>query len=112
MVTQTAHNDPLQKAVDEIVSGLRPPRTEKGPPQWLVAVEASPLFGPVEERHFRHTRRLDADRLVGWVASTSPVSSAHAAVQERVEDQVRALAGHGPIDMSIITEVFVTDRLS
>lgn len=106
------HQDPLQRAVDELVSGLRPRREEEGTPQWAAAVEASLLFGPLEERDFRHTRTLDADRLVDWVSSTSPVASAHPAVQERVEDQVRALAGHGPLELTIMTRVYVTDRVS
>ena len=105
-------DDPLQRAVDELVSALRPARREEESPGWRVAVEASPLFGPLEERDFRHTRTLDADRLVDWVSSTSPVASAHAAVQERVEDQVRALAGHGPLELTIMTRVYVTDRVS
>jgi len=104
------HDDPLQRAVDELVSALRPRQKEEGPPAWAVAIEASPLFGPLEERDFRHTRTLDAERLVDWVSSTSPVASAHPAVQERVENQVRALAGHGVLELTIVTRVFVTDR--
>ena len=103
-------HDPLQRAVDGLISALRPQRRKDGPPSWIVAVEASPLFGALEERPFRHTYTLDAERLVEWVASTSPVAAAHAAVQERVEAEVRELAGHGPLEMTISTRVFVTDR--
>lgn len=103
-------NDPLQRAVDLLLSALRPGRREEGPPPWLAAVEASLLFGPVEERAFRHAFALDADRLVEWVSSTSAVAAAHAAVQERVEAEVRELAGHGPLELTISTLVFVTDR--
>jgi len=102
--------DPLQRAVDVLLSALRPARTEEGPPPWVVAVAASPLFGPLEERAFRHSFTLDADRLVEWVASTSAVAAAHVAVQERVEAEVRELAGRGPLELTISTLVFVTDR--
>lgn len=103
-------DDPVQRAVDVLLSALRPGRSEEGPPPWVVAVESSPLFGLLEERAFRHAYTLDADRLVEWVASTSAVAAAHAAVQERVEAEVRELAGHGPLELTISTLVFVTDR--
>jgi ubiquinone/menaquinone biosynthesis C-methylase UbiE len=103
-------DDPLQRAVDQLLTALRPERRDDGPPRWFVATEASPLFGPVEQRAFRHTFTLDADRLVEWVASTSAVAAAHTAVQTRVEAEVRELAGHGPLDLTISTLVFVTVR--
>jgi ubiquinone/menaquinone biosynthesis C-methylase UbiE len=102
--------DPLQQAVDVLLSALRPHRAEDGPPPWAAAVEASPLFGPLEKHAFRHTYALDAERLVEWVASTSAVAAAHTAVQERVEAEVRELAGHGRLELTISTLVFVTDR--
>jgi ubiquinone/menaquinone biosynthesis C-methylase UbiE len=104
-------NDPIQRAVDVLLSALRPARKKEGQPAWAVALDASPQFGPLDERAFRHSFTLDADRLVEWVASTSAVAAAHAAVQERVEAQVRELAGHGPLELTISTLVFATDRV-
>jgi SAM-dependent methyltransferase len=104
-------DDPLQRAIDALLSALRPERPADGPPPWALAVEASQLFGPTEERTFRHAYALDADRLVEWVSSTSMVAAAHTAVQERVEGQVRELAGRGPLELTIATLVVVTDRV-
>jgi hypothetical protein len=103
-------NDPIQRAVDVLLSALRPARKKEGQPAWAVALDASPQFGPLDERAFRHSFTLDADRLVEWVASTSAVAAAHAAVQERVEAEVRELAGRGPLELTISTLVFATDR--
>jgi len=111
---QWDEEDPLQREIDELLEPLRPPAAshEEEDRPGEKALEATPLFGPIEERLFRHTRTLDADRLVEWVSSTSAVVTAQPAEQTRIEARVRSLAGEGTVELSLKTLVLVVDRVS
>jgi ubiquinone/menaquinone biosynthesis C-methylase UbiE len=110
---QWDEEDPLQRKIDELLEPLRPrAAAHEEEPDGRRILEASPLFGPIDERLFRHRRTLNADQLVEWVSSTSAVVTAPPAVQARIEDQVRSLAGGGEVELTITTLVLVLDRVS
>ena len=108
---QWDEDDPLQREIDELLEPLRPREAAQADePDGRAALEATPLFGPIDERLFRHRRALSADQLVEWVSSTSAVVMSPPAVQARIEDQVRSLAGGGEVELTIRTLVLVLDR--
>ena len=110
---QWDEDDPLQREIDGLLEPLRPPaaaRREES--DGRRALEESPLFGPIDERLFRHRRALNADQLVEWVSSTSAVVTAPPAERARIEARVRSLAGDGEVDLTLKTLVLVLDRVS
>ena len=110
---QWDEEDPLQREIDELLEPLRPrAAAHDDEPDARRMLDTSPLFGPVEERLFRHTRTLDADQLVEWVSSTSAVVTAPPSEQARIEAQVRALAGGGDVELTLRTLVLAFDRVS
>ena len=110
---QWDEEDPLQREIDELLEPLRPPAAaQQEESDGRRALEESPLFGPIDERLFRHSRALNADQLVEWVSSTSAVVTAPPAEQARIEARVRSLAGDGEVDLTLKTLVLVLDRVS
>jgi SAM-dependent methyltransferase len=65
-------SDPLQMAVEEIVGPYFPDAAELR--AWRPALEASPLFGPLERREFALEQLVDADGLAGRLESVSYVA--------------------------------------
>jgi ubiquinone/menaquinone biosynthesis C-methylase UbiE len=110
---QWDEEDPLQREIDGLLEPMRPhAAAHEERPDGRRILEASPLFGPIEERLFRHLRRLNADQLVEWVSSTSAVVTAAPADRARIEARVRSLAGEGEVELTLKTLVLVLDRLS
>ena len=70
------------------------------------------LFGPREQRSFRQVRTMTTDAIVAWVASTSAVFNAPERERAVLLGQVRELAGRGPVEVTIGTDVVVADRVS
>jgi SAM-dependent methyltransferase len=103
--------DPITHRLAELIEPLRGDESTHVGAGWRAAVEASPLFGPIEEAHFRLEQRLDADGLAERVASTSFVASAPAEARERLLEEVRALAGDGMVTVPYDTAVFATQSL-
>jgi SAM-dependent methyltransferase len=106
-------DDPLQLEITRQLAPLRPARRGRDElPSWRVGVDASLLFGPVEERRFSHTREVSADGLVEWVASTSPFIMAPPDEQARIEAVVREATGAGPRELALSTRAFAFDAVS
>jgi SAM-dependent methyltransferase len=102
--------DPLLHALSELIDPLRPPEAGGDGSGWQERYDRR-LFGELEERAFSQERRLTTDALAEWVASTSAVATADRATQERIELEVRALAGGDVVEVSIRTDVVVADRV-
>jgi hypothetical protein len=77
-----------------------------------VALAESPLFGPVEERHFPFVQRLDADGVADRIASVSFVAAAPADDRAELDRKLReVVAAHGGVvDFPYVTEVYVSRR--
>lgn len=99
--------DPVQAAITALIEPHREgvPAHQQG--AWRVGLEASALFGPIEERTFANVQRLDADGLADRVGSISYVASLDPAERDPLLKQVRALAGDGTISLPYRTEVQV-----
>ncbi len=102
--------DPGQAAVEELIApytgGI--PRHRSG--EWRGPIEATELFGPLEERSFPNQQRLDADGLADRVGSTSAIAALDPAEREGLLQRVRGLAADGPLALRYRCEIQVARR--
>ena len=91
--------------------------SEKIESGWRETLEASPLFGPIERRDFRHEQSLDLATLLDLVASRSYViiltDTERAAVFDRVRrlwSEHPGLSGRERAPLPYITEVYRVHR--
>ena len=103
--------DPLQRAITELIRPLQgdEPTTYDG--RWRTVLEASPLFGPIDEARFRNEQELDANGLAERVASISFVAAARADIRTTVVERARALAGDRIVRLPYVTTAFVSFSL-
>lgn len=103
-------DDPGQAAVEELIAPYTGeiPRHRSG--EWRRPIEASNLFGPLEERGFPNEQRLDADGLVDRVASTSAIAALDPRERDALLQRVRALAAEGPVTLRYRSEVQLARR--
>jgi len=101
-------NDALQRAISELIWPLVGGRAAAYDSSRQLA--ESPLFGPLEEREFRFAQELDADALVGRVASISFVASAPRDTRAEIERGVRELVAErgGSVRFPYVTSVYVS----
>jgi SAM-dependent methyltransferase len=103
-------DDPGQAAVEELIARYTSeiPRHRSG--EWRGPIDASDLFGPLEERSFPNEQRLEADVLADRVASTSAIAALDAGERGRLLEKVRALAVSGPVTLRYRCDVQVALR--
>jgi ubiquinone/menaquinone biosynthesis C-methylase UbiE len=101
---------PVHAEIERIIAPYHgdEPRHRSG--AWRRVFDATPLFGPLEERTFEHARPHDADALADRVGSTSFIAALDDAPRAEVIAAVRALAADGPVELPYVCEVFVCDR--
>ena len=99
------HDHPLQREIREVMAPLVPVRREAHDTSRL---EASGLFGEVEERRFPWHERLDADGVVARIRSVSFVAAATREQQDDVERQLRELVGADGVDFHYLTRAYVS----
>jgi ubiquinone/menaquinone biosynthesis C-methylase UbiE len=104
-------DDPLNKAVEELVAPYRGHTPALRTGAWRAAFERSELFGPLELQAFPNEQSLDADGLVDRVASISFIARLDEAERAEVLRAARALAGDGPVVIPHETEVYLSERL-
>jgi ubiquinone/menaquinone biosynthesis C-methylase UbiE len=104
-------DDPLNRAVEELIAPYRGHAPALRTNAWRVAFERTELFGPLEEHAFPNEQSLDADGLVDRVASISFIAALAEAERAGVLRAVRALAGDGPVIVRHDTEVHLSERL-
>jgi ubiquinone/menaquinone biosynthesis C-methylase UbiE len=100
---------PLQREVSELITAFIP-RDRPPVGHSAQALEASELFGPVEMRSFPFSQQLDADGLVGRIASVSFVAAASAERRAALERRLREMAATqgGRVEFPYLTEVYVS----
>jgi SAM-dependent methyltransferase len=103
-------DDPGQAAVEELIAPYTGeiPRHRSG--EWREPIEASALFGPLEERGFPNEQRLDADRLADRVASTSAIAALASEERRVLLEKARGLAGGGFLTLRYRCEVQLMPR--
>jgi SAM-dependent methyltransferase len=104
-------DDPLNRAVEELIAGFRGHTPALRTGAWRATFERTELFGPLEEHVFPNEQSLDADGLVDRVASVSFIAALDEAERAKVLRAVRALAGDGRVVVPHDTEVHLSERL-
>jgi SAM-dependent methyltransferase len=103
-------DDPVHAAIEALVAPYRggAPAHQSG--AWRAALDATTLFGPLEERTFAHAQVMDADALADRVGSTSVIAALDDDPRAEVLAAVRALAAAGPVRLPYVSEIFACDR--
>jgi SAM-dependent methyltransferase len=85
--------------------------------EWRNAIEASRLFGPIEERRFDHVQTTDVDGLLARVASISFIETLRPPTRNAVIEESRRFIethpdtrGRTTIDLPYETTVYVCER--
>jgi SAM-dependent methyltransferase len=104
-------DDPVNRAIEEIVEPLRGDAPTHRGDTWRAAFERTILFGPLKEHVFAHEQLLDADGLAARVGSISFIASLPEQDRERVIAAARELAADGAVTVPYRTEVHVCERL-
>jgi ubiquinone/menaquinone biosynthesis C-methylase UbiE len=101
-------DDPLQREISALIAPLAGGRAVAGDTSRLL--EQSPLFGPLEERRFHFAQQLEAESLVGRIASISFVVAAPAETRAEIERTLRELvaARGGSVALPYVTDVYVS----
>ena len=111
---QWDEDDPLQREIDELLEPLRPPAAaQQEESDGRRALEESPLFGPIDERLFRHASRAERRpaRRVGLVDERRGEGAARGAGADRGARAV-ARGRRRVVDLTLKTLVLVLDRVS
>lgn len=100
---------PLHQEISELIAPFVP-RDRPPSEQWPLALEESPLFGPLEEQRFSFSQQLDADAFAERIASVSFVAGAPPDARRRLDAQLRAVAERlgGSVEFSYVTVVYVS----
>jgi len=96
--------DPILSRIDALLRSVRPPAS-----RWHERYRRG-LFGALEEGRFEQRRRLTADQLVGWAASTSGLVRAPREEQERLAGAIREIVAGEAAEVSIATLALAADR--
>lgn len=101
---------PLQRAIDEIIEPYREGTPSLGSGAWRGPLERSPLFAPVGELKVPFEQRLDAEHFVDRIASISFIAALDPGERDGVLTRVRELAGRHPEPLAYDSEVYVFER--
>jgi len=104
-------DDPVNRAIDELVDPFRGEVPTHRTEAWRDAFERQRHFGPLEERVFESSQELDADGLEARVASISFIAALAPGERAQVLERARKLAGTGVVHVPYRTEVQVCRRL-
>jgi SAM-dependent methyltransferase len=104
-------DDPVNRAIDELVDPLRGDVPTHRTEAWRAAFSKTTAFGPLEETVFEHAVEQDADGLEARVGSISFIAALDAEERARVLEGARAIASEGPVVVPYTTEVYVCRRL-
>jgi SAM-dependent methyltransferase len=104
-------DDPLNRAIDELIAPYRGHTPGLRANVWRAAFERTDLFDEFEEQAFPNEQSLDADGLAARIASISFIAALDEAERADVIRAARALAGDGTVTIPHDTEVMVSERL-
>jgi SAM-dependent methyltransferase len=104
-------DDEVTAAAEAIVAPYRGDTPHHQTGRWRDSFDTTALFGPLEERTFRNSQRLDADGMALRFGSSSFIASLPAEQRAEIIERVRALAADGPATIRYVTETFVCRRM-
>ena len=102
-------DDALQRALEELIGPLRREAIAQREGEWREPLDASPLFGPLEEARFAYAQHLTVEGLCERVASTSFVAAMEEPSREALLRDVRGLVVglDEPFAFRYLTEAYV-----
>jgi SAM-dependent methyltransferase len=103
-------DDPVNRAIDDLVDPLRGEVPTHRTETWRAAFERQTRFGPLDESIFENSQELNADGLEARVGSISFIASLELAERAAVLERARAIAGAGTVSVPYRTEVLLTRR--
>ena len=103
-------NDPVNRAIDELLAPHRRGAPTQRGDAWRAAFDRTTLFGPLEEREFAGEQRLDADGMEARVGSISFIAALDEPERKRVVERARGIAGEGTVTVPYRTEVLMWRR--
>ncbi|MBV9337906.1 MAG: class I SAM-dependent methyltransferase, partial [Solirubrobacterales bacterium] len=101
---------PVQRAIDEIIEPYRQGTPSLGSGAWRGALDRSALFAPAGELKVSFEQRLDADQFVDRIASISFIAALERGERDGVLSRIRELAGRHPERLAYDSEVYVFQR--
>ena len=103
--------EPLVQALNDVIAPFIP-HEEAAERPWREAIESSRTFGQIERRDFSFDQTLDADGLVGRIASMSWIARLDDEPRTGVLERVRALGDAQPATFGLPyrTEVYLAER--
>jgi SAM-dependent methyltransferase len=102
--------DPVNRAIDEIVDPHRAEVPTHRTDEWRAAFERTALFVPLAEHEVANEQRLDADGMEARVGSISFIAALDEPQRKRVLERARAIAGEGTVTVPYRTEVLMWRR--
>jgi SAM-dependent methyltransferase len=105
-------DDPLQRALDRMITRHRGDAPTHRSGQWKAAFETTELFGPLEEHLVPHRQELDRSGLVDRVMSTSVMAALPDAERRAAIADIEELASRQtePIPIAYTTEIYLCVR--
>ena len=88
---RTDPNQPLQRAIDEIVWPYRGTLPTHDTPRWRAGFERTELFTPLQEQTFPHAQTIDTAGLIDRILSFSYMAMLSEAEKDGVRERLRAL---------------------
>ena len=107
-----ADDDPVNRAIREIVEPHRGGTPTHRGDGWRAAFERTPLFGPLEKRVFENDQVLDEDGLAARIHSISFIASLPEPERAEVLSRARELTASGPVTVRHRTEVHLCVKQS
>jgi SAM-dependent methyltransferase len=104
-------DDPVNRALDELLDPYRAGTPTHVDDAWRAAFERTSLFGPFEEHELANEQRLDAAGMEARVGSISFIAVLDAPERERLLERARALVGEGSVVVRYRTEVQLCRRM-
>jgi SAM-dependent methyltransferase len=103
-------DDPVNRAIEEIIAPQRGDVPTHRGDAWRAAFERTSLFGPLAAEVFDNVLEQDADGLEARVGSISFIASLDPAERASVLERARAIASSGPVRIPYRTEVHTCRR--
>jgi SAM-dependent methyltransferase len=105
-------SQPLQAALDAIVSNFGADVPTRADGRWRDALEATSLFIPLQKREFVWDEHRHAEGLIAFAASLSPIAALPRASREAALDEVRKLTTRLPerFNLRFRTDAYVYKR--
>ena len=104
-------DDPVNRAIDEIVDPHRGGAPTHRGDAWRAVFERTTQFGPLEEQVFDNRQTLDADGLEARVGSISFIAALEPSERAAAIERARGLAGAGAVTVPYRTELQLCRRL-